>query len=229
MTGPAAEGLIWNVAGLLGEEPGAVREFGVDGVPVALDDETQLAQPVSGHVRFRRTNRGILVDADLRAALGTECSRCLRPMSIPVDIRIEEEFLPALDMTTGRPLATDEEPEVERLTDHHEVDLRPLVRDELLLAEPIAPVHSPDCPGLCPACGLPLDEGTRFAVDSAVDAALRLPSRRPRSPASHTTTRSTTTTWVCPSDACRTPAKVSVAPTRRSACRSSRSARTATS
>ncbi len=172
MTGPAAEGLIWNAAGLLGEDAGAARELEVDGVAVPLDDDLALARPVSGRVRFRRTNRGILVDADLHAALATECSRCLRPMEIPVDIRIEEEFLPALDMATGQPLSTDEEPEVARLTDHHEIDLAPLVRDELLLAEPIAPVHSPDCPGLCPVCGLPLDEGTHDHPDDDVDPRL---------------------------------------------------------
>jgi uncharacterized protein len=157
---PAAEPLTWNVAGLLAEDPGASREYEVAGARMTLDDDVELARAVEGHVRFRRTNRGILVDADLHAGLAAECSRCLRPMEIPVDIAIEEEFLPALDLATGKPLPTDAEPDVERLTDHHELELGGLVRDELLLAVPIAPVHDPDCRGLCVVCGLPLDEGT---------------------------------------------------------------------
>jgi uncharacterized protein len=168
---PATEPLTWNVAGLLAEDPGASREFEVEGV-TSDSDEFELARPVSGHVRFRRTNRGILVDARLTAGLATECSRCLRPMDIPVDIRIEEEFLPALDMSSGKPLSTEDEPDVARLTDHHEVDLGPLVRDEVLLAEPIAPVHSPDCPGLCVVCGLPLDEGTHDHETDDIDPRL---------------------------------------------------------
>ena len=55
-------------------------------------------------MRFRRTNRGIIADAQLQTALRTECSRCLRPMEVPVDVAIEEEFLPALDLTTGQPV-----------------------------------------------------------------------------------------------------------------------------
>ena len=169
---PAAAPLTWNVAGLLGEDPGASREYDVEGVDIPLEEGLTLARPASGHVRFRRTNRGILVDADLAAALGTECSRCLRPMAIPVTMRFEEEYLPALDMASGKPLSTDEEPEVARLTDHHEIDLEPAIRDEILLAEPIAPVHSPDCPGLCVVCGLPLDEGVHDHETDDIDPRL---------------------------------------------------------
>jgi uncharacterized protein len=169
---PAAAPLTWNVAGLLGEDPGASREYDIEGVDIPLEEGLTLARPVSGHLRFRRTNRGILVDADLSAALGTECSRCLRPMAIQFTMRFEEEYLPALDMASGKPLPTDEEPEVARLTDHHEIDLEPAVRDEILLAEPIAPVHSPDCPGLCVVCGLPIDEGVHDHETDDIDPRL---------------------------------------------------------
>ena len=93
-------------------------------------------------------------------------------MEIPVDIHIEDEFLPALDLASGRPLPTGDEPEASRLNDHHEVELGPIVRDEMLLAEPIAPVHSPDCLGLCVVCGLPLDEGVHDHPDDDIDPRL---------------------------------------------------------
>ena len=173
MTSPAGEALTWNVAGLLAEDPGASREFDLESATLALDDdELTLAGPVAGHVRLRRTNRGILADADLTAALGTDCSRCLRSIAIPVEIRLEEEFLPALDISSGKPLPTADEPEVARLTDHHELDLGPLVRDELLLAVPIAPVCRPDCPGLCPDCGQPVDEGEHDHETDDIDPRL---------------------------------------------------------
>ncbi len=166
---PVDAPLTWNVAGLLAEDPGASREFDISDVTIPLDDGPELARPISGHVRLRRTNRGIIADARLQAGLRTECSRCLRPMEVPVDLVIEEEFLPALDLSTGKPLPADAEPDVARLTDHHEVDLEPLVRDELVLAEPIAPLHSPDCAGLCIECGLPLDEGTHDHPTDDID------------------------------------------------------------
>ena len=91
---------------------------------------------------------------------------------LPVDIRFQEEYLPSLDLATGRPLATDDEPDVGRLTDHHELDLEPSVRDAILLAEPIAPLCRPDCPGLCIVCGLRLDEGEHDHPDDDIDPRL---------------------------------------------------------
>jgi uncharacterized protein len=173
MTHPATDApLTWNVAGLLGGDPGASREFDVADVTIPLDEGMTLARPIDGHVRFQRTNRGILADGTLTTALQAECSRCLRPMEVPVEISFEEEFLPALDIATGKPLSTDAEPDVARLTDHHELELEPLVRDELVIAEPIAPLHSPDCQGLCVECGLPLDEGTHDHPTDDIDPRL---------------------------------------------------------
>lgn len=173
MTHPATDApLTWNVAGLLGDDPGTSRGFDVVDVAIPLDEGLALARPISGHVRLQRTNRGILADAKLTAALQAECSRCLRPMEVPVDVHLEEEFLPALDIATGAPLSTDAEPDVARLTDHHELELEPLVRDELVMAEPIAPLHSPDCPGLCVECGRPLDEGSHDHPTDDIDPRL---------------------------------------------------------
>jgi uncharacterized protein len=164
--------LAWNVAGLLAEDPGAERDYAVDGVRIDLGENLSQDEPLSGRVRLIRTNRGILASADLRAALSLECSRCLRDISFPVEARFQEEYLPSLDLATGRPLPVDDEPEVARLSDHHELDLETPVREALQLAEPIAPLCRPDCPGLCIVCGGRLDEGVHDHPDDGIDPRL---------------------------------------------------------
>jgi DUF177 domain-containing protein len=164
--------LAWNVAGLLADDPGADRVYEVADVRIDLGEDLQLARPIDGRIRLLRTNRGILAHADLRTALALECSRCLREIEYPVDIRLEEEYLPALDMATGRPLPVDDEPDVARLTDHHELDLETPVREAIQLAEPIAPLCRPDCPGLCVTCGLPLESGEHDHPDDDIDPRL---------------------------------------------------------
>jgi uncharacterized protein len=164
--------LAWNVAGLLADDPGADRTFDVDHATIDLGDDLRLAEPISGRVRLLRTNRGILAFADLRTVLDLECSRCLREVAYPVELKLQEEYLPALDLATGRPLPADDEPDVARLTDHHELDLEPPVRDAIILAEPIAPLCRPDCPGLCIVCGLRLDDGTHDHPDDDIDPRL---------------------------------------------------------
>ena len=61
-----------------------------------------------------------------------------------------------MDLETGAPVDDVEEREVLRLSDHHELDLEPAIRDALSLAEPIAPLCRTDCPGLCETCGVDL-------------------------------------------------------------------------
>lgn len=169
---PAEEPFSFNVAALLTGDLGASRTYAIDGAGLDLPDELELSEPIRGSVRLRRENRGILADADLTTALAGECARCLRPLSTPIEIRFQEEYLPSLDLDTGRPLSTEAEPEALRLTEHHEVDLAPSIRDAISLAEPIAPLHDPDCPGLCVVCGLPLDEGVHDHPDDDIDPRL---------------------------------------------------------
>jgi uncharacterized protein len=163
---------VFNVAGLLADAVGAERSFDVADSRIDLPDELVLAAPIAGHVRLSRENRGVLATARLATALEGECARCLRALATPVEIRLDEEYLPSVDLATGRPVATAEEPDALRLTDHHELDLEPSVRDAISLAEPIAPLCRRDCPGLCITCGLPLDEGTHDHPDDDIDPRL---------------------------------------------------------
>lgn len=164
--------LAWNVARLITEGPGAERDYDVDGVHIDLGEDLRLAEPIEGRVRLIRTNRGILAATDLFGALALECSRCLRDVTHGVEVRLQEEYLPSLDLATGKPLSTEDEPDVARLSDRHELDLETPVREALQLAEPIAPLCRPDCPGLCIVCGLRLDEGTHDHPDDDIDPRL---------------------------------------------------------
>ena len=167
--------LLWNVAGLLGEGVGSVRDYAVEGVEIAPDEAFVLAAPIDGRVHISRTNRGLLVDADFSTVLATECVRCLREMTLPLEVEINDEALPSLDLRSGNPVALsaeDEEAGVIVLTDHHELDLEPALRDAIVLAAPIAPLDREDCPGLCIVCGLPLDEGDHDHPADDVDPRL---------------------------------------------------------
>lgn len=169
------EPLVWNVAGLLGESAGDVRDYAVRAVELDGGEDFVLASPIDGRVHLGRTNRGLLVDADFTTTLATQCARCLRDITVPLEFEIHDEALPAIDIHSGRALtiaAEDEESGVIRLTDHHELDLEAPIREAILLAFPIAPLDREDCPGLCIVCGLPLDEGVHDHPDDDIDPRL---------------------------------------------------------
>jgi uncharacterized protein len=134
-----------------------------------------------------RTNRGLLVHGRLTTAIAQTCSRCLRDIEWPVEIELDEEALPTIDLASGLPVDATDEPDVLRLTGHHELDLEEEVRDGVLLAEPIAPLCREDCPGLCVVCGQELASGPHDHPDDDIDPrlealrAFRDDEKRPRS------------------------------------------------
>lgn len=151
MSGPTP--LVYPLAGLLAEPPGTERRYEVHGATIRLPDDLRLTEPLEGTVRITRTNRGVVVDANLDTAIAGSCSRCLRDIEIAEHVEIHEEVLPSVDLATGRPVDPAAEPEVARLTNHHELDLGALAADAISLEEPIAPLCEESCPGLCIECG----------------------------------------------------------------------------
>jgi uncharacterized protein len=110
----------------------------------------------------------------MATAIAQTCSRCLRELEWPVEIEIEEEALPSIDMVSGLPVDVESEPDAFRLTDHHELELEGEVREAVQLAEPIAPLCREDCPGLCIECGQELAGGPHDHVTVEIDPRLEV-------------------------------------------------------
>ncbi|HYK95921.1 MAG TPA: DUF177 domain-containing protein [Candidatus Dormibacteraeota bacterium] len=157
MTAPVP--LTYPLAGLLAEPAGTERRYEIHGATILLPDDLRLTEPIEGRLKITRTNRGVFIDAQLATAIAGTCSRCLRDIELPTQVEIHEEVLPSIDVVTGRALDPSAEPEVARLSDHHELDLGSLAAEAISLGEPIAPLCEPDCPGLCITCGERLGPG----------------------------------------------------------------------
>ena len=147
----------WNVAGLLQDDVGAIRQYELAEPPYEVDPGVVAAAPVTGSVKLTRTNRGILADARIKTRVSQECSRCLEEVRTPVAARITEEFFPTVDLRTGAKV-TQPDGEGYMLSDAHELDLTEPVRQAVLLEQPMKPLCRPDCRGLCPSCGQNLNE-----------------------------------------------------------------------
>src|SRR6185437_129352 len=115
------------------------------GVPAGAD--------LSLDLTLTSVTEGVYVTGRVSAPLTGECGRCLRPITDHVEVSIAELY--AYEHSTTD--ETTEEDEVGRIHDEL-IDLEPVVRDTLVLALPVNPVCRPDCPGLCPGCGVAWDE-----------------------------------------------------------------------
>ena len=140
----------FNVASLLQETTGASRTYAIDD-DVRIDGEMH---HLHGSARLDRTPRGVLVRAHVSGKECGECSRCLRPIAYPVEISIEEEYIPTIDILSGaRVDAPEDDSDAYRINARHVIDLNEAVRQYWEIALPMAPLCSDDCAGLCPVCG----------------------------------------------------------------------------
>ena len=165
--------IMFNVAGMLQEPPGATREVALRDRYLSVGADVELAGPVDGTIRLQRTNRGILLRGSVDAPVRRTCSRCLDAFVETVHVQLAEEFLPTVDPHRGVPLpppASDEE--AMPIDAQHQVDLTPILHDELALSEPMHPLCRADCPGLCPGCGRHMDVGSCDCAADEPDARL---------------------------------------------------------
>jgi len=151
--------MIFNVAQLMKSPVGASVASDIHEDNAQIDQELKVISPITGHVRMRRVNQGLLVDSWADLTLEQTCDRCLKHIKLPMHVTFEERFYPTVDVLTGMPLAPIEEDDVFPIDQHHQVDLTEALRQSILLAVPMVSLCKPDCAGLCSQCGHDLNLG----------------------------------------------------------------------
>lgn len=139
----------------LGRRPGALmplqeqrsspERIGLEMVAIPADAAVDL------DLRVESVSEGVLVTGVVSAPTAGECARCLQPVTGDIEVELTELFAYP-DSTTD---ATTDDDEMGRVVDDA-VDLEQAIVDAVGLALPLSPLCEPDCPGLCPDCGVPL-------------------------------------------------------------------------
>ncbi|MGB8402747.1 MAG: DUF177 domain-containing protein [Mycobacterium sp.] len=141
----------------LGRRPGSLMTY-TETVPSPSRIGLELlaieaGAPLTLDLQLQSVSEGVLVTGSVSGPTVGECSRCLAPISGDVEISLTELFAYPDSATE----ATTEEDEVGHVVDDF-VNLEQSVVDEIAMTLPFSPVCTPDCPGLCPDCGVRLAE-----------------------------------------------------------------------
>jgi len=163
--------------------PSAFVREAIDGLPLyaALerpDDDADAGEAVA-EIDLYEESSNVFARGRLRGWLAAACSRCVGPVRVGVDEPLAVTFMPrhampAEDEQDGDDAAA--EPTEDDLDlfpyDGDEIDLEPLLREQLVLAMPFAPLCAEDCKGLCPQCGADLNQTTCQCDRTPIDPRL---------------------------------------------------------
>jgi uncharacterized metal-binding protein YceD (DUF177 family) len=128
-----------NVRDFLAESVGYNQAYKISGERPQLEGVV-LTQDVEGEITVSRLDSSLLVRGQLHTEVQLECHRCLRTFTRPASFTFYQEYA--------------ETPEDDQMpiTDG-EIDLAPVVGQEIILGLPIKVLDRPDCPGLPEAAG----------------------------------------------------------------------------
>jgi uncharacterized protein len=146
-----------NVGFLLGAGPGHTHDITFDAPAVRVAEDVDVTY-VRGSVRLSRAKEGILVQGDVHIGVETECARCLDVVQRDIEVPIEELY--AYPQPNGSEFF---------VTDDGTLDLVPLIRAEVLIADDHGVLCREQCAGLCVECGVNLNHEPDHRHEAPID------------------------------------------------------------
>ena len=134
----------------LTRRPGQMNELELDielAIPMGQGAATVPAgEIVELNLRLESVHDGILATGEVDSTALADCSRCLEPLKLAVEVDFQELFAYSLEQ------------EDDFLVQDEKIDLEQAITDAVVLSLPFKPVCSEDCLGLCSECGVKLAE-----------------------------------------------------------------------
>jgi uncharacterized protein len=133
--------------------------------------EYRLEGPVSVVLSYYRAGTELFFSGELTAATVATCARCAEEFIAPSGRSFRYVLAPRSIGDESKAGLRVEDLEFS-LYEGEEVNLTPLIREQMLLALPTRPLCREDCRGLCPQCGANLNERECGCVIESADARL---------------------------------------------------------
>lgn len=137
-------------------------EWDIKSTDDILADKTQrcsVNSPLTLDFTFSLLGTNIILDGFFQIQLKLICIKCLSNFIWFLEPRFRYEFRPEskAEVSEDKQLRQDD---IEvAFYEGDQIDLRPLVREQIFLNLPQYPRCKEDCPGLCPHCGANLNKG----------------------------------------------------------------------
>jgi len=108
---------------------------------------------------FKPSGAGLFhVAGRIQAEPLLECSRCLKTFPYRIDAEVSVELAPASAVESSTDHELDRSELDTEFYQGEELEPAALIKEQLLIAVPMVPLHDVNCKGLCPVCGKDLNE-----------------------------------------------------------------------
>jgi uncharacterized protein len=151
----------------LGQMEEASRPFDVSIATDELDLDNptfRLAGDVRASGEIRKGSAQIDVHGSINAPAEIDCARCLEPIARDLTIEFAASFVAPENFAADKEREVSTEDLDVDILESDQIDLKQLVREQIVLNFPEQVFCKPDCKGLCPKCG-----GNRNLIDCNCD------------------------------------------------------------
>lgn len=141
---------------------GEMKEYELDipapsriGVPLIAVAEGDV---IEVDARLESVTQGVLLSADIYAVAQGECTRCLDPLEVVIERKVQELYRYEPTNEKGRKKKREEDDVDLDVVDELQMDgdilnLELPIIDAIILSLPVNPLCDEECLGLCPDCG----------------------------------------------------------------------------
>jgi uncharacterized protein len=145
------------VAAQISENDGlSLQYFYPEDEPALVGGDANLVGRCEVNLRATREGDEVELIGSVNAVVGFECDRCLKPLSVAVEQSFDLLYVPPLKAGDEMELGADD-----LSTGFYQagtIDLDDVVREQVELALPMARLCTEQCEGLCPDCGVNLND-----------------------------------------------------------------------
>jgi uncharacterized protein len=124
------------------------------------EDAFRFVAPVELRLSLHRDKAKIRVAGNVKTTVEVDCSRCLEAFAVPIESTFDVQYLPMSAAPTEVDREVGEQDLDVAFYEEGVIDLRQLVREQILLLLPMKPLCRESCAGLCAVCGTNLNTGS---------------------------------------------------------------------
>jgi uncharacterized protein len=124
---------------------------------------------IHGRLKVRKEGSEVMVEGDLIADVELQCSRCLKKFGNEISIPVSVVYHPVEELKGDDQHEIASEALDMDFYTGDELDLESLLKEQIALNIPMKPLCDDSCKGLCPNCGMDLNQGTCSCSIKTVD------------------------------------------------------------